>query len=234
MTGATPRSAGGSRKLLWDIDGTLVRFAGVSEDKHAAAVESVLCRSVDRDLRTAGMTDLEIVLAIFDAQGVVPTPDEVDAALDVLNELTEREMSSDYVIPLDGAGETLAAAEEMGWTNGLLTGNTPERARTKLTSAGLWTAVAGGGGFFGDRHGDRFSLAAEGAATRTADLDTRIVIVGDTPLDIQAGRDAGLLVVAVATGKFDAGNLIEYEPDLLITDLVAGRRALLAFLMDLG
>ena len=91
-----------------------------------------------------------------------------------------------------------------------------------------------GGGFFGDRHGDRFSLAAEGFAAKAAEPQCVIVIVGDTPLDIQAGRAAGLLVVAVATGKFSVMDLEPFEPDLLIPDLVSGLPALLEFLARLG
>ncbi len=234
MTRATPALVRRYRRLLWDIDGTLVRFSGTSTDKHVAAVEAVLCRPVGRDLRTAGMTDREIVTATFDAQGVVATLAEVDEALAILEELSEREMTSDSVIALDGVSATLTAVEEIGWTNGLLTGNTQERARTKLTAAGLWTAFAGGGGFFGDRHGDRFSLAGEGASIRETHPEALIVIVGDTPLDIRAGRAAGLVVVAVATGKFGADDLTPFGPDLLITDLIAGREAMLEFLADLG
>jgi len=234
LTTRASNGAAPQRWLLWDIDGTLVRFVGAASDKHSIAVESVLGHAVGQDLRTAGMTDREIVIAIFDAQGFDATTAHVDAALAVLEELSEREMTAESLRALDGVKETLADSAAIGWTNGLLTGNTPKRARTKLTAAGLWFLVESGGGFFGDRHCDRFSLAAEGRAARAAASQCVIVIVGDTPLDIQAGQAAGLFVVAVATGKFSLEDLEPFEPDLLIPDLVSGRHALMEFLARLG
>jgi phosphoglycolate phosphatase len=222
------------RWLLWDIDGTLVRFRGESSDKHAAAVEALFGGASPRGLRTAGMTDREIVSAILDAQGITAEPSDVDAALHILDRLSSQEMTTDHVVALDGVETALASMAATGWTNGLLTGNTPRRARTKLEAAGLWHAFERGGGFFGDRHGDRFSLAAEGGSARDSDPEALIVIVGDTPLDIRAGRAASLVVIAVATGKFSADELAEFEPDLLLADLATGVPDLLRFLSTLG
>jgi phosphoglycolate phosphatase len=46
-----------------------------------------------------------------------------------------------------------------------------------------------------------------------------MVIVGDTPRDIEAGRVAGTRVLAVATGRFSIDDLKPHEPDLLFADL---------------
>ena len=222
------------RWLLWDIDGTLVRFAGTSTDKHAAAVEAVVGIPVGRDQRTAGMTDREIIVTVMGAGGDLGSDGVIDGALRVLEDLSEREMTSDSVLALEGVSAALSAATQAGWTNGLLTGNTPRRARTKLTAAHLWDALSPGGGFFGDRHGDRFSLAEQGALVVLHNPGTRIVLVGDTPLDIQAGHAAGLPVVAVATGNFSVAELGPFEPELLLTDLVTGARDFQEFLAGQG
>jgi phosphoglycolate phosphatase-like HAD superfamily hydrolase len=43
------------------------------------------------------------------------------------------------------------------------------------------------------------------------------VIVGDTPSDIRAARQAGASVIAVATGIFSREQLAELGPDLCVT-----------------
>jgi phosphoglycolate phosphatase-like HAD superfamily hydrolase len=45
------------------------------------------------------------------------------------------------------------------------------------------------------------------------------VLVGDTPLDVLAAREAGARSVAVATGFADLDALRESEPDALLQDL---------------
>ena len=48
---------------------------------------------------------------------------------------------------------------------------------------------------------------------------TGAVLVGDTPLDVLAAREAGARAVAVATGFADLDALRESEPDALLQDL---------------
>ncbi len=51
-------------------------------------------------------------------------------------------------------------------------------------------------------------------------------VVGNTPKDISAARQAGAKVVAVATGGFSVDDLRAYQPDATIADLSAGFRQL--------
>ena len=45
------------------------------------------------------------------------------------------------------------------------------------------------------------------------------MLIGDTPLDVMAAREAGARAVAVATGFADLDVLRESEPDALLQDL---------------
>ena len=56
----------------------------------------------------------------------------------------------------------------------------------------------------------KYGMAFEGAAT---------VLVGDTPLDVAAGRAGGARVVAVATGPFRADELAATGADAVLEDL---------------
>jgi phosphoglycolate phosphatase len=45
------------------------------------------------------------------------------------------------------------------------------------------------------------------------------VVVGDTPLDVEAAQAAGARAVAVATGPYDVDELERARPDSVLPDL---------------
>ena len=89
----------------------------------------------------------------------------------------------------------------------LLTGNLEPIGRAKVAAAGLGDRFGPGGGFGSDaeRRSDLVGVAMSRAAHGHARGD--VVIVGDTPRDIAAAREAGVRVVAVTTGAFGAQEL---------------------------
>ena len=77
------------------------------------------------------------------------------------------------------------------------------------------------GAYGSDPHEERYELVAI-ARQRAADKygePTGAVLVGDTPLDVRAARDAGARAVAVATGFSDLDELRAAEPDAVLEDL---------------
>jgi phosphoglycolate phosphatase-like HAD superfamily hydrolase len=54
-----------------------------------------------------------------------------------------------------------------------------------------------------------------------------MVIVGDTPSDIQCGRPIGARAIAVATGHYTVESLAEHAPDAVFSNL-SDTRAVLA------
>ena len=88
------------------------------------------------------------------------------------------------------------------------TGNFSEAARIKLEYYGIWQFFNGGG--FGEQSLDRADViraAIENVANGAAPED--ILIIGDTPKDIEAARDNGVVGVGVATGSYSADQLRE-------------------------
>jgi phosphoglycolate phosphatase-like HAD superfamily hydrolase len=124
---------------------------------------------------------------------------------------------------LPGAAEALAAlAQRDGTVQSLLTGNLAANAALKLGAFGLerWVdlEVGGYGSDPHERRSDLVAIARERAAARYGE-PTGVVLIGDTPLDVLAAREAGARAVAVATGFADLGALRESEPDALLQDL---------------
>jgi phosphoglycolate phosphatase-like HAD superfamily hydrolase len=123
---------------------------------------------------------------------------------------------------LPGVESLIAAMEaESRWIVALLTGNFARGAEIKLGHFDLWRRFAFGA--FGDDHFDRrelmpVALARAAAAGITPD---RVVVVGDTPLDVDCARAHGALAVAVATGSYSVDELTATGADLVVERLDA-------------
>lgn len=203
--------------LLFDIDGTLVTTGGVGR----RAVERAFQRAHGRAdacalIRFDGMTDRSITRLGLEAVGVSPTDEAIAALLDIyLGELAaELALSSpeDYRVHL-GVPEALAAARQRGMAVGLGTGNLEGGARLKLEHVGLYHHFDFGG--FGSDHELRVELIRVGAerGARLLGLPReacRVLVIGDTPKDVDAARGIGAESLGVGTASFSAQQLLEH------------------------
>jgi phosphoglycolate phosphatase-like HAD superfamily hydrolase len=105
---------------------------------------------------------------------------------------------------------------------GLLTGNIRLGAEIKLRHLGLWDEFETGG--FADDAEARAEIAAiardRGCRMLNESLSPeQVVVVGDTPLDIQCARAIQARVLAVGTGGATLDELRQHSPDWLVQDL---------------
>jgi phosphoglycolate phosphatase-like HAD superfamily hydrolase len=220
--------------LAWDIDGTLVQATvrGSAVATFGAAFSEILGREVRPNFPMHGMTDLQIVLETLREEEADPTL--ALSVLDALDQLTLNSAAGEYIVnPAPGGVVSLTWAKNAGHTNALLTGNTQVRASTKLNRAGYdpcmidWEASA-----FGRASAVRSDLARAIATTAIARGLTAVVI-GDTPFDAIAARDAGLAFCAVATGAYSLEDLSNVGAGLVLTDLESDANALDQFIASL-
>jgi phosphoglycolate phosphatase len=200
--------------VLFDIDGTLILSgrAGI-RGMNAAFLRLYGAAGALDDVPIAGRTDRAIVGDGLSAIGRAPTDDEIarlrDAYLEQLPvELPNPGREPSCVLP--GVVELIEALSGVSNVHvGLLTGNFERGAEIKLTYFDLWRRFAFGA--FGDHHLDRRALlpvAIDRALARgLAAAPERIVVIGDTPLDVDCARTHGARALAVATGQ--------YQPDAL-------------------
>ena len=121
--------------------------------------------------------------------------------LGILDSLSIKEINQYPVLCNPGVPAALEMASSAGWVNGLLTGNTPVRARAKLESASIWSAFDSDFAYFGNEALSRGALVASSVrAIRSEGCSVVRVVIGDTPLDIRSAKEHELQVVAVATG----------------------------------
>ena len=225
------RPKANQRVILWDIDGTLVSSRASQADKHVKAADVFLDRDLPDQQRTADKTDRQILYELLEANGTDPSPAALTDALGILDKLSLTELSLHPVLCNPGVLNALQAARKAGWTNGLLTGNTPIRARAKLESAGIHVDFNSDFAFFGHEAPNRHELVGVGASAIQSAGCFAAIVIGDTPLDIQRAQSHGINVVAVATGPFRSAELSEYEPNLLISDLESGLSTLITYLI---
>jgi phosphoglycolate phosphatase-like HAD superfamily hydrolase len=108
-------------------------------------------------------------------------------------------------------------------TLGLLTGNYPEAIPLKLAAIGLdpgWFPITA----FGDEADSRPALARlaiEKYARRLGrPVDpSRVVVIGDTPRDVDCAHRSGAVAFAVASGKFTVDELAAAGADFVVADL---------------
>jgi phosphoglycolate phosphatase-like HAD superfamily hydrolase len=220
-----------SRLVLWDIDGTLVQAGEVGRDIFTEAFQAVLGRDPDqvtaRALVMAGRTDPEIALEFLAAHEIA----EGEQHLPAFSEALVTALAAKAAVirergrALPGSRETLdALGRADGVVQSLLTGNLQPNALLKLVSFDLDGYLDFEVGGFGSDHHHRPSLVevARAKAERKygAAFDgPATVLVGDTPLDVAAGRAGGARVVAVATGPFRADELATTGADAVLEDL---------------
>jgi phosphoglycolate phosphatase len=213
------------RLVLFDIDGTLIRTggAGVMAFERTFASEFGILRATEH-LNFSGRTDTSLVRECFRMHGIAATSGNSQRFFDT------------YVFWLQHLlhelnGQTCPGVRELisGFQNasrppvlGLLTGNIRLGAEIKLRHYGLWDVFRSGA--FGDDHEDRNELAgiARDRGSRLVGQELRgdeILVIGDTPRDIECARAVKARVLAVGTGGYTCEQLCEHRPNWLVETL---------------
>ena len=211
--------------ILWNIDGTLIFNTPSAGGLYIKSIEQVTgTRPTVPVAEPHGMTEGQLLAAILEVNSLDPARlGDVLFQLDVLSR--EQHERGQVREPCAGAAEAIAAVAERGWTNALLTGNGPNRARYKLLAAGYnpedfdWEHS-----YFGHQSPTRHHLTA---GARTALAGQGAVIIGDTPNDGLAADSAGIPFIAVATGIYSADQLRATSARVVVEDLASGLSSVL-------
>lgn len=206
--------------VLWDVDGTLVHTAGHGRYAFERAYELVLGRAAPEPVAYAGRTDRQIALAML-GEDHDHLPRLLEELVVELERRRERVRAEGGFYP--GVPEVLEALHARSdVVQSLLTGNVRANAALKVSAFGLerWLDLDVGA-YGSDPHEQRSDLVAVARerTARTYGEPTAAVLVGDTPLDVQAAHEAGARAVAVATGFADLDALRASEPEALLADL---------------
>ena len=233
--------------VLWDVDHTLINAGRAGWRAYQLAFGQMFGADVPAAPSMAGRTDRAIALETLALAGVPDPRSQVDAFQRVLAQVAPSvaDVVREHGRVLPGAAEAvraLAAAAGNPGTGGsgrivqsVLTGNMRVMAQMKLGALGLDRDLDLRVGAYGDAHEIRADLVplarANAAAAYGADFSgPSTVLVGDTPLDVEAARVAGARAVAVASGEFSVADLAAAGADAVLPDLTDTAAVLAAIL----
>ena len=215
--------------VLFDIDGTLLTGDGIGMRALTAAAQDLFGTGFTSDgISYAGRLDPLIIEELLGANGVPPTAQNRDQLTQAYYHSLTSALASNTITPLPGAAELvnhLAAVPAV--TVGLLTGNLPESGRRKLIAAGFDLAqfrvcVWGDDSPHSPPHRNHLPAIA---MQRFAQLHSReidpssIIVIGDTPGDIECAHQVGGRCLGVSTGRFGTRQLRDAGADLVVETL---------------
>jgi phosphoglycolate phosphatase-like HAD superfamily hydrolase len=165
-----------------------------------------------------GMTDLSILRGALAREGI--EGGAFEAALPKALEVVCREVEARrrQIVPdvCRGIARLLQSIREDKKVIGVASGNLETVGWHKIEAAGLREFFSFG--CFSDRCETRagiFQKALECVA-RQLGPEARTCFIGDTPSDVEAAREVGAAILAVATGTFSFDQLSACSPDLCV------------------
>ena len=175
------------------------------------------------NIRLDGMTDPLILEQVF-AEHLRRTPSTAESAAvfdAYVSNLAGELVAGEYRV-LPGVNAMLDAFAARDITLGLQTGNLRAGAQAKLSHGQLWDRFVLGG--FGSDARVREDLVAHAIALGEKKLGAKlarheVLVIGDTPRDIEAGRASGATTIGVATGSFSVAALAAAGADRVLPDL---------------
>jgi phosphoglycolate phosphatase-like HAD superfamily hydrolase len=220
--------------LLFDIDGTLVLTGGAGvRALNRAFIEVLGVPYAMERIRPHGKTDPAIIREIFEVCGDSrPCSDFMTDLLDAYVRFLPEEVNSSptyRVLPgILRFLEDFHGHSDLAF--GLATGNVERGARIKLERGNLNRYFPFGG--FGSDSESRTELVRRAAekGARHAGREVKpedVFVIGDTPRDVDAGREAGFRTVAVATSDYSVEDLKSAGADVVLSDFERDRNPFL-------
>ncbi|MCP2256883.1 Phosphoglycolate phosphatase, HAD superfamily [Streptoalloteichus tenebrarius] len=221
------------RLVLWDVDLTLVDGARLGRAWYATALRRLTGLELRHPPTFAGRTERAVTLEVFAAHGLDTGNGLVEAFFAELVAVAAEgaELLAARGRALPGAAAALTALAALpGVTQSVVTGNLRAIARQKLSVFGLDRHIDFAIGGYGDASLDRADLVAAATARASAGRAVpyggeAVVVLGDTPADVEGALRNGAVAVGVATGLCAAEDLRAAGahavlPDLRDTDAV--------------
>ncbi len=198
-----------AKLLLMDIDGTLMEESPTHTLSFNYACKEIY--GVDTDIESFprhGMTDTGIMYGLLKNMGIPEK--EIKNKLDIafktmIGYVSENIAPADYKL-LDNVRNILDVLQANGHILGILTGNLEAIAKIRLEYAGIENYFVAGG--YGSDNIIRSKLVDYAIQRYGKNIDrSEIYLIGDTPLDIKAAREASTGAIGIATGVYSVSDL---------------------------
>eukprot|EP01084_Bolivina_argentea_P121309 214961_1 len=227
------------RLILFDIDGTLIYSQHKLGD---APIVKAVCQAFNdsnitrNGVKFSGKTDRGIIRDLLTANNVQYDQYKVNETLKLLPNIMHKEVeikNAVYKTQLNAIELLDSLSERTDVVCGLLTGNIHKNVDIKLGNANnnflkyfpkLNNNYIGGFGSDDEIRSNLISFAKERYAKylnidiNTINNNTDLIVIGDTPRDIECAHVNNVPVVAIATGRFTMEQLQKENPNGLLKD----------------
>jgi phosphoglycolate phosphatase-like HAD superfamily hydrolase len=166
-----------------------------------------------------GKTDLSILRAAITRAGV--SDSDFEAKLPAARDVVCREVEANHlqlapkICP--GIVQLLESLKANKKLIGVASGNLETVGWHKIEAAGLRDFFSFG--FFSDHHESRTEIFRNAREHVNGQLGSaaRVCFIGDTPSDVEAAKQVGAQILAVASGTFSLEELTACSPDLCVS-----------------
>ncbi len=212
-----PENSGGWDAVLFDLDGTLADTVALILEsyRHTMRVHLGEAPPDERWLDMLGRP-LHDQMQIF-----ARTEAEADAMLDTYVTY-QRSVHDEMTRPYPAAQEVLSSLSARGAALGVVTSKRSGIAQRTLEVCELWdhfqVVVCADHVSNGKPHPEAVEQALRLLGIHRK---RRVLFVGDSPFDMEAGRRGGVRTAAALWGPFDEAVLLRTEPDFVVRELTA-------------
>lgn len=210
--------------LIWDIDGTLISCKGSGMRAMTKTFESFYgIKNGFENVNMAGRVDYSIIEEACNKHNV--KLQEMNEFYNAYAGILEKDLEGNQNVTIFNGIEKILeeTSNSEEFVNIIGTGNCEVGAWLKLKRLKLENYFETGG--FGTASSNRTAVikmaiekARENYKMAFDDLK-KIYIIGDTPADIECGRELKVNTVAIATGGFSVECLKKYNPDFIFDSL---------------
>jgi phosphoglycolate phosphatase-like HAD superfamily hydrolase len=216
--------------VLFDIDRTLIKDlrwdnASWDDTKFSEVIKKIYNADAKVEIigNHSGMTDQEKIIAMLKKKGfkekdIMP---KMKYCMKALIESFKNLDNSNFIV-LSGVKNLLKALEKNKVLIGVVTGNIKYIAKGKLKKVGLYKYFkVGAFGEDSEKRSKLIKIAIKRAKEKFGfKLNNNAFLVGDTPRDVKAAKEAGIKAIAVASGSiWSEKQLKDAGADFVLKDL---------------
>ena len=211
--------------ILFDIDKTLIINATGHKAAFSKAVKEVYgIETTVEIINYNGMTDPMIIIGVLKKVGLKESEILLkinDCMKSMADHFAKLIKDDDQMELLDGVPELLKELDKRNFLIGLVTGNLEPIAWGKMKRFKI-NQYFKLGGFASDNSNrtELVKIAIQKAEEKfNFKFNNNVYLFGDTPLDVNAGNEAGIKTVGVATGIYSKEELKEAGASYAIDNL---------------
>jgi phosphoglycolate phosphatase len=220
------RKAALKKVILFDIDGTLIDSGEAgSKALDKTFADLFFIPNAFARVSCAGKTDIQIIKEGLLVHDLAHRDGTIPAIVKTYIRHLQNEVFNKRRRLMPAVIELLESLKQSGnYPLGLLTGNVREAAWLKLKPFGLYGYFSFGA--YGDDSEDRnellpVAMARFAEATGMSARYHDVVVIGDTPMDIQCSKPYGAVSIGVSTGPYSYDSLVKAGADYVLKDLTS-------------